>query len=228
MRHTRLLRQLVRETLLSEAAITPDRAAKGGLTFLASVNDIDSPSGVAAIDVFLNREDKPPVIVGRLRSRAASGQPCGNPRAWVISWSNAKVNGLGPLMYDLMIDIINPHPLMSDRESVSADAKSVWDYYLDNRSDIEVVQLDDSSNRLTDDPNDNCEQDSAVLWAAAEFADEPIAPRDSSTPAGAKYPDGQPGRWPDVSLSKAYRRREGGTPTLDRLSSLGVVRLTKN
>ena len=89
MRHTQLLRQLVRETLLSEAAITPDRAAKGGLTFLASVNDIDSPSGVAAIDVFLNREDKPPVIVGRLRSRAASGQPCGNPHAWVISLSKA-------------------------------------------------------------------------------------------------------------------------------------------
>ena len=49
--------------------------------------------------------------------------------------------------------------LMSDRQNVSYEANRVWDYYLANRSDVEMVQMDDLEDRLTPgDENDNCAQ----------------------------------------------------------------------
>ena len=106
-------------------------------------------------------------------------------------------------MYDLMIDLIHPRPLMSDRAEVTPDARRVWDYYHDRRPDIESMQLDDLRNTLTPVEDDNCEQSSAQIWSDDNFGDE-----DS---------------WPDSSLSKAYRRRGGGTPTLDELQALGMI-----
>jgi hypothetical protein len=181
------LRQLIRETLLTEAMMTPQSALDMGLRFEA-YNDFG-----AVMEITAYRGDE---FVGEL---AASKQDdCSG--AWSIFRSQVKYSGLGPLMYDLMMELINPHPLMSDREEVSGDAKAVWDYYLKRRNDIESVQLDNRRNFLTQDPSDNCDQTTARDWAEDEG-----------------------GKWYESSLSKGYRRKDGSTPTLDAMRRLGMI-----
>ena len=180
------LRQLIRETLLTEAAMTPALASELGIKF--QVRKYPDSAVIYA------RKEGIDSAVGTL-SATPTGDPCSD--AWEIGFSLARIDGLGPLMYDLMIDVISPHPLMSDRIEVSKDAKRVWDYYRDRRSDIEQVQLDDEINTLTPSYDDNCYQKSAKLH--------------------------DKGNWAGSSLSKAYRRRGGGRPTFDELNSLRLI-----
>lgn len=177
------LRLIIREALLREAAITPSVAAGMDLRF-----EVSKKNDYADIRVYHGDGQ-----VGALGS-AKTDLPCDG--AWQIYWANTKIDGLGPLLYDLMIDVIHPHPLMSDRSSVSADAKRVWDFYHTHRDDMEEIQLDDLKNTLTTTTKDNCEQWSAMLW------DED---------------------WVPSSLSKGYRREDGGTPALDELQQLGLI-----
>jgi hypothetical protein len=86
---------------------------------------------------------------------------------------------------------------------VSPDARRVWKYYRKHRGDIESMQLDDPDDTLTPVEDDNCEQSSAMIWSDDKFGHED--------------------HWPDSALSKAYRRKDGGTPTLDELQELGLV-----
>jgi hypothetical protein len=192
------LRKIIREELLRESAMNPQAAARRGVKFR-----IEKRTNFAEIRAL----GPDGVRVAFLSSRASSN-PCRDPKsgqsAWEIDGSESKINGLGPLLYDLMIDLIHPHPLMSDRTEVSDDARRVWDYYHERRPDIESIQLDDLDNTLTPVEDDNCEQNSAMIWSDDNFGDE-----DS---------------WPDSSLSKAYRRAVDGTPTLDELQELGLLR----
>lgn len=181
-----LLRGLIRENLLTEAAMTPTQA--GGLGIKFQIRKYPDSAVIYA------RKEGRDMAVGTLSS-SPTGDPCSD--AWEIVFSQARIDGLGPLMYDLMIDVISPRPLMSDRIEVSKDAKRVWDYYRDRRGDIEQVQLDDEVNTLTPDYDDNCYQKSAKIH--------------------------DKGNWAGSSLSKAYRRMGGGTPTFDELKSLGLI-----
>ena len=197
----RQLRQIIREELLRESAMNPRAAARRGIEFRVERGD-----DFIEVDAILSGAGK----VGHISSSKGSSvtklmkqkdPPCAG--AWVISLTKSKIDGLGPLLYDLMIDLVHPHPLMSDRAEVSDDARRVWDYYRDRRGDIESIQLDDLRNTLTPVEDDNCEQSSAMIWSDDNFGDE-----DS---------------WPDSSLSKAYRRAAPGTPTLDELQELGLI-----
>jgi hypothetical protein len=181
-----ILRGLIRETLLTEAAMTPAHASELGIRF--QIRKFPDSAVIYA------RKEGVGSAVGTLSS-SPTNDPCSD--AWAIVFSRARIDGLGPLMYDLMIDVINPHPLMSDRIEVSKDAKRVWDYYRDRRDDIEKLQMDDEINTLTPEPDDNCYQKSAKLH--------------------------DKGNWAGSSLSKAYSRKGGGRPTLDELVRLGLV-----
>lgn len=181
------LRHLIRETLLTEAAMTPEGALEAGIWF-----EVRKFTDNAVI--YARQPGK--AAAAAVLAAMVTPDPCND--AWEIVSSQARIDGLGPLMYDLMIDLISPHPLMSDRAVVSKDAKRVWDYYRDRRGDIESVQLDDQVNTLTDDPGDNCSQRSSMEW------------------------DGRKA-WPGSSLSKAYRRKGGGRPTFDELQHLGLI-----
>jgi len=180
------LRSLIRETLLTEAAMTPAYASELGIRF--QIRKFPDSAVIYA------RKEGRDSAVGTL-SASPTNDPCSD--AWEIVFSQARIDGLGPLMYDLMIDVISPHPLMSDRIEVSDAAKRVWDYYRDRRDDIEKLQMDDEINTLTPEPDDNCYQKSAKLWDKRN--------------------------WASSSLSKAYRRKGGGRPTLDELVRLGLV-----
>lgn len=137
------LRRIIREALLAEGAMTPQDAKRERLHFKIKKRDkfaeieVYSPHSEKWIGILLSTaEDEP------WRGRAA----CSG--AWTIEGSQAKIDGLGPLMYDLMIDVVHPHPLASDRAEVTPSAQRVWDYYHDRRPDIESMQLDDLRNTL--------------------------------------------------------------------------------
>jgi len=54
---------------------------------------------------------------------------------------SAALQGYGPLLYDLILSHIYPGFLMSDRNSVSKQARNVWNFYLNNRPDVNKVLL---------------------------------------------------------------------------------------
>lgn len=191
------LRHLIREELLSEAMMTPERAERKGITFKVRV--YDSMISIAAI-----RDGDEEDRVGLLRAEATR-EPCLG--AWAVTRSkvSSEFDGLGPLLYDLMIDLVQRErgaPLTSDRSSVSLAAKGVWDHYMSKRSDIEWAPLDNPEDELTPGvEDDNCGQNSAIMWSKV----------------------GQP--WNSLSVSKAYRRVGGGTPVLDALDDIGIIEI---
>ena len=193
------LRRIIREALLTEVAITPDGAKEKGITF-----EVYIFKGNAEISVVRGDDDE--AVVGQLR--AGQERWACNPdqeSAWAIYKSNTSIKGLGPLMYDLMIDLIHPAPLIADRLRVSLAAKNVWDYYMKSRDDIEALQLDNLEDELTPGiEDDNCDQNSADNWAFTNRQ-----------------------KWYDSSLSKAYRRKDGRTPTLDALKGLGIIKFAR-
>lgn len=94
--------------------------------------------------------------------------------AWEVSFSEA-TPGWGALLYEIALELAGSDGLMSDRFSVSPQAKSVWDQY-QSRADISKEQLDvkkDSVSwkglkppeQLTPDiEEDDCEQQSSVSF----------------------------------------------------------------
>jgi hypothetical protein len=92
--------------------------------------------------------------------RSTKWTPCDN--AWEVVFSKA-TPGWGPLLYDLAMEYAteNGGGLMSDRNSVSPSAKKVWDYYMINRKDVTVIQMDDEIDSLTPGRQDNCDQEIA-------------------------------------------------------------------
>lgn len=118
--------------------------------------------------------------------------------------------GFGPLLYDVAMELATEagSGIMPDRRNVSPAARNVWNYYHDNRPDVEAVQLDDMKNTLTPTDNDNTRQSSSTF----------------------DYDDGDAGLtvpknidWVDSPLSKMYRVRNGTTPILDKLRSMGKL-----
>lgn len=188
------LRRLIRETLLAEAAYTPADAKSRGITFTVK----DRKPDYVEIKAYFTSNG---YFAGFL-SCHKEDDPCEG--AWAIDGSEAREKGLGPLMYDLMIDLVSPDPLASDRVEVSQDARNVWNYYRDRRPDIDQLDLDDVSAPRTPRKEDDCEQSSARIWADDTYGDEQ--------------------RWPESSLSKAYKRADGQTPTLDALTGIKLIR----
>ena len=81
--------------------------------------------------------------------------------AYEVTSSLAEVRGLGPLLYDIAMELAGKRGIMSDRRSVSHDARRVWKFY-DSRSDTKKKQLDNPQGWLTpEDDSDDCRQDSA-------------------------------------------------------------------
>jgi len=186
------LRRIIREEILREDALGPRGAKLRRISF-----EVKRRTDFIEVDALLQGRGR----IGHISS-SRQDDPCAG--AWVIDVSQSKLDGLGPLLYDLMIDLVHPHPLMSDRVEVSDDARRVWDYYNERRPDVDSIQLDDLKNTLTPVDVDNCEQSSAQIWGEDELGDED--------------------RWPRSPLSKAYKRRDGRTPTLDELQAIGIIK----
>jgi len=64
---------------------------------------------------------------------------------------------LGPLLYDIAIELTGNAGLMADRTSVSDDAFSMWHKYLHLRDDVKWKQLDSKTSKWTKDVKDDCD-----------------------------------------------------------------------
>lgn len=117
--------------------------------------------------------------------------------AYEVTGSETEIDGLGPLLYDIAMELAGPAGIMSDRRMVSMDARKVWQYYHDRRPDVEHEQMDTRFGNLTSDTDeDECNQASALDGGVD---------------------------WQASPLSKVYRKR--GTPTIDRLKALGIIEI---
>ena len=114
--------------------------------------------------------------IGSIQAYPISCKPDG-VAVYSIAWAGAK-SGYGPLLYDLALEALwkfQKAALASDRNTVSTDAKGVWDYYLDNRGDVEAIQMDIDKKtiaqtsvpvkHLTEPTDDDCPQKVSVHYA---------------------------------------------------------------
>ena len=181
-----LLREYIR-MLLTEVAKGPDDLiALPGTT----ITIVKTPGG--HIEFSYNSSDKggpgPWGHISIVKAEDKDHGPCGD--AYMISGVMAD-KGWGPLLYDIAMEYatLNGGGLVPDRMNVSADARKVWGYYLRNRSEVVIDQLDDMRNTLTPNPEDNCEQFAAHFDSGnstnyeTHFKDSPISKRYSASPA---------------------------------------------
>ena len=190
-----LLREYIRETILAES-VNPK--------IMSMIDELEANGGYAEIFpdrvlLFQPTENTPRrwvAMVAYETTFGAGAGRCGGADS-VVQSATAKT-GLGPLAYDIAIELTGGLGMISDRATVSKDARAVWDYYLNNRPDVEAVQLDDPFNSLTPDDRDNCDQE--------------IAGGRHSMYGGER--DRGMG-WVKSPLSKLYKK--SGTPVMDEL-----------
>ena len=203
-----LLRSYIRKTLIAEVAKGPSDLPSGYYVVVKSKNQ-------KKID--LQIVDENDSAVAELRAhRIRSLGPCLS--AYFVGWSYAD-GGWGPLLYDIAMEMATEmgSSLMPDRSEVSPEALAVWDFYLKNRSDVEVLQLDDLQNLLTDDEKDNCDQDAfdEKLWD-----DFPSLINQTKELRGKIRKN----KFIDSSLTKAYRKKDRNVlNTLEKLKRVKHV-----
>ena len=206
-----LTREYIRE-LLTEAAMGPADIPDGVVIFINSVQE-----DTGEITVFYGVEGDPRkapedagfdvrgyITILPINPGEGFGT-CGG--AWMVFGAGA-LSGWGPMIYDIAMEYATLHGggLISDRSSVSIDARKVWDYYFGKRGDVKPHQLDDLKNTLTPDiEEDNCDQFSAQ-WK-----------EDTEDPADV-YPETP--RWAESPLSKRYTKPP---TTMNKLKAAGKL-----
>lgn len=204
MKHLRqYIRQILTESINPKIMSMIDKLESGQFIDVKVHVDLDIPGGRDSGQVLITgsevTDDKRDLELARVSWEKASGRyknylgDCSG--ASVVEGSRA-MYGLGPLAYELAIEVTGG--LIADRLSVSDEAIAVWNYYAKSRPDIEVVQLDNLKNELTDDDFDNCDQEVALY---------DLLTRDN--------------QWIPSSLSKMYRK--SGTPVMDELRKRGML-----
>ena len=186
----RLLREYIRQ-LLTESTIDPkimrmiDKAEDYGFFVDITSNSVIVYDG--------HNTDNPRAKVNF--ERDTSFGPCRGGAYVTLAKAEG---GFGPLAYDVAIEATGG--LMSDRTEVSPDAAAVWDYYMNNRPDVKVDQLDilkdyEEEQLTPDDKSDDCDQ----------------------VPAYDRYKS----EWDKSGLSKKISRR--GTPGIYDLRKRGML-----
>ena len=192
-----LLREYIRETLLTEAAKGVDDLAEWD--YVRVVKD----GSLAEFSIRMDADDGEwtPPIGNLLIVKGHAAGDCLD--AWMVANASAK-DGWGPMLYDIAMEWATEYGggLMSDRSSVSKDAYGVWDYYKNNRPDVEKEQLDMPQDWFENGPQDDCKQGSTWTWLARTDGDEE--------------------KWTKVPLSKVYKKP--GMKTINALKAAGKFR----
>ena len=203
------------EGLLTEVAMGPDDLTDDmRVVIQASGNSFK----VRLVGRNPERGDDEYLLGDVVAERDTGEYPCSN--AFIVSWSKVQQSGWGPMLYDLAMEYATSQGsgLMADRTTVSRSAFNVWQYYADQRGDVEKVQLDDDDDNLTPgNAADNCAQylvykgaHTGERWEGFDLNDEPWDPR------GKEVLLNDP-------LSKMYR--SNGTPTMDQLNALDKLEM---
>jgi len=214
-----MIRQLIREMILAEAAWTPETL--GDRHKIVVRNRYKTGQKIIALVNTTTGVDDGFVIISKPNDY--DGECAG---AWVVNESKVSdhLSGAGPLLYDVAMEVAGADGLTADRSQVSPSAFRVWEFYLNRRPDVTATPLDDLFGTITPmDPYDDCRQSAA--YGADDY--------DDGNPPDI---DWEPG---DVTLKKKYRGpnarmsfrssplsrvyRKTGRPTIERLSSLGLI-----
>ena len=119
--------------------------------------------------------------------------PCGE--ALEVVYTSA-ASGWGPMLYDVAMEVATEvgGGLTPDRRSVSKDAQNVWNYYFNNRGDVESQQLDLTDTeveyytdlnlkKLTPDvEQDDCLQSKAIAQYEDKWDQAPLSKRYTKAP----------------------------------------------
>ena len=109
-----------------------------------------------------------PLVVGRVDITQYIPDRCLG--AYIVtgkSIMDANYN-LGPVLYDIALELAGEKGLMSDREDVSSDAFNLWHKYLTMRDDVSWSQLDDWKEKWTPDIIDDCDLHISKVRYASE------------------------------------------------------------
>lgn len=212
-----MIRQLIREMLLCERAITPEQLPTGTQVV---INSTIIGKGGWKVSIFYpsarTSSQGQDQQLDTIHLDIASGEikiskPLGMGNclgSYEVSSVYANVQGLGPMLYDIALELAGADGLMSDRRMVSAQAWNVWNYFLNNRPDVTSKQLDSLPGTLTPQNNkDDCNQTSSKLDGEKDLMDLFFNKEKEND------------KWSKSPLSKVYYKL-GGTPVLDKLKSL--------
>ena len=200
------LRQYIRQTLLTEGAFTPEdlpdnlsiRIRNDGELF--DVTMVKKTKGYTKDGSGWIMSSEYSSVGGEIQAYKISNSKTGHCLgAYMVSYSTAS-SGWGPLLYDIAIELAtqNGSGLIADRESVSGDARAVWNYHMTNRSDVTGIQMDNLKNTLTPEEEDNCDQE-----------------------VSRGYRSGGGSGWQASPLSKIYKKSPAST--IEKLRSLGKL-----
>ena len=214
------LRQYIRQILLTEGMNTPDMLPD----YVMVVIKQTAPEYFM---VYYGYKDNPNQVVtkgsGAVMGRVTMGKPSSNHGncggAMKIGHARAQ-HGWGPMLYDVAMEHATQiaNGLIADRDSVSDDATNVWNYYLNNRSDVVAHQLDNLSNVLTTPEDDNCNQsvaDNNDIEAVTNTIFSSMGIRGENNP--------KDNQWVKSPLSKRYTKEPTTINTLKAAGKLVIL-----
>jgi len=178
----KILMENWRKYLLVEAAMTAENLMSNPDLYISI-----SPSNENSINVWYANAD------GTIRNPRPSGYieimlpdqavgPCDG--SYMVVGSRA-TDKWGPLLYDVAMEwaTLNGNGLIADRDMISQEARTVWDYYLNSRSDVGNYQLDDLKNTLTPEIEiDNCDQYVASVGGKYDWVKNALSKRYTKQP----------------------------------------------
>ena len=201
-----MIRELIREMLLAEAAFQPSDLPDGVYVEIAETDNDVSVRYCDKEGQSFDSSRAPFYGVVSMSSKMPSRGKCSG--AFIVYWAKA-ARGYGPLLYDVLIEFASElgRGVTPDRHEVSPAAQRVWSHYLNKRSDITRKILDYKPIPFItlDDKYDDC--DSKVVeidWEEGYGANTTWENYYKSSPLNYVY------------FSK-------GTPTIDKLRSAGKL-----
>lgn len=217
--------------MLNEAAMSPADLPEDFYIKLEAYGDFVEIS-------YEHRDGFDTSIEGMLVAEKMNSRDC-VANSYEITSANA-TKGWGPLLYDVMMEYLTSSRnaiLTSDRGMVSADAKNVWDFYLNNRPDVEKVRLDINEKTLDwifggkrmapfkqltpNDTSDDCDQDTAIYYSVGK-GDWKKYNTHMAQMAAIENPE-ETTKWHEQSVSYGYIKR--GTKVMDELYDNGQLEM---
>ena len=216
MRNQVVIRTLIRE-MLNEAMKTPADIPVDGRRPLFIVN-VDGSSQSSQITITLStRGSTKPGDLGILVAKRDPKKPMGPcSEAWEVSWAKA-APGWGPLMYNVMLELVGDSGLTPDRSSVSEDALGVWSKFKAGESPgVESEPLDDMYNSRTEDvEKDNCVHRSSREHFGREPHERDYETKATLRAARLKWLQSSP-------LTRVYKKKPGSHSWIADLINIGA------
>ena len=204
---------------------------RGKVTKDTIVKSVRMATGFGAVQISVHNSSG--TQVGYFEAAVKENQMGNCNGAMIISGEGTKMSdGLGPLGYDLLFEIssiLGFDGIGPDTRKVSSSAKAVWDYYLNNRSDVIAKQRDILAQPQTPQPEDDCyagksPQDRFRKDRGIEPITKGIRHKasgfgtDDWTEAQEYHPEFIDYFFdPQNSLTKTYHKSSKGTPIIDQM-----------